>query len=31
VWSLATHKEDVSAEEMSRRMQAMIASGAGAP
>ena len=31
VWSLATHNEDVSAEEMSRRMQAMIASGTGAP
>jgi PhnB protein len=31
VWSLATHQEDVSAEEMSRRMQAMIASGTGAP
>jgi len=31
VWSIATHKEDVSAEEMSRRMQAMIASGTGAP
>jgi len=30
VWSIATHKEDVSAEEMSRRMQAMAAAGAGA-
>lgn len=31
VWSIATHKEDVSAEEMSRRMQSMIASGGGTP
>jgi PhnB protein len=31
VWSIATHKEDVSAEEMSRRMQSMVASGGGTP
>lgn len=30
VWSIATHKEDVSAGEMARRMQAMMAPGGGA-
>jgi PhnB protein len=30
IWTIATHTEDVSAEEMERRMAAMSASGQGA-